>query len=127
MTNERMPIDETRDQPRLKLPAMYTLLRARLAGSHRYRWTGHIYDISVLGMRFELDEPLVPGTEVEIRGMLPGARHTTFGATGQIVRQLDDEERIGPFRMAIAFDTFSQHIDRQHLCDYLSCSGLRAA
>lgn len=117
---------EAREQPRLKVPAMYTLLRVRPLGSSRYNWTGYIYDISVSGMRFELDSPLDPGTEVEVRGMLPGNRHVTFRATGKVIR-LHDDEHHGPVRMGMTFDSFAQSIDRQRLCDYLTDFGLKAA
>ena len=123
-----LKITESRGEPRLKLPAMYTLLRAKPAGADRYRWTGYIYDISVTGMRFELDEPLEPGTEIEVRGMLPAGRHTTFRAIGRIVRIHDDEDaQFGPVRMAMQFDAFTRENERERLIDYLHTSGLRAA
>jgi hypothetical protein len=67
---------EQRTSPRFKLPPMYTLLRARTASpealdsfgpSARYPWTGHVYDISTVGMRFELDHALPAGTRLEVR------------------------------------------------------------
>lgn len=123
-----LKISEVRHEPRLKLPAMYTLLRARHPGDTRYRWTGYIYDISVTGMRFELDEALEPGTEIEVRGMLPAGKHTTFRASGRVVRIHDDEEmRVGPVRMAMNFDAFIRENERERLVDYLQTSGLRAA
>ncbi|GAB4110107.1 MAG: hypothetical protein Kow00105_18810 [Phycisphaeraceae bacterium] len=117
---------DARSNPRLKLPAMYTLLRVRHVGDQRYRWTGHIYDISETGMRFELDTPLPAGTEVEVRGMLPGTQQVTFHAVGRIVR-MHDEEEVGPVRMGMTFTRFHHDIDRQRLNIYLNHSGLRAA
>ena len=117
---------EARTDPRLKLPAMYTLIRVRHVGDQRYRWTGHIYDISKSGMRFELDVPLPAGTEVEVRGMLPGVQQTTFHASGRIVRLHDDEE-IGPTRMAMTFTSFNHDIDRQRLAIYLNHADRSAA
>ena len=117
---------EARNNPRMKVPAMYTLVRVRHVGDQRYRWTGHIYDISESGMRFELDVPLPAGTEVEVRGMLPGVHQTTFNATGRIVRMHDDQE-VGPIRMAMTFTSFNHDIDRQRLTLYLNHSGMRAA
>ncbi len=105
---------------------MYTLLRVRHIGDQRYRWTGHIYDISESGMRFELDAPLPAGTEVEVRGMLPGTHQTTFHATGRIVRMHDDEE-VGPIRMGMTFTSFNHDIDRQRLNIYLNHAGTKAA
>lgn len=117
---------EARSTQRLRLPAMYTLLRVRHVGDQRYRWTGHIYDISESGMRFELDTPLPAGTEVEVRGMLPGSHQVTFHAAGRIVRMHDDEE-VGPTRMGMTFTKFNHDIDRQRLNIYLNHSGMKAA
>jgi c-di-GMP-binding flagellar brake protein YcgR len=117
---------EARHQPRLKLPAMYTLLRARLAGEKRYRWSGHLYDISLTGMRFELDLPVDPGAEVEVHLMLPGPEHTTLNVTGRVVRIHGDDEQ-GPARMGMTIDRFDGVRDREKLADYLSAKGLRLA
>ena len=114
-----------RTEPRLKMPTMYTLVRVRVPGDEHYRWIGHIYDLSLSGMRFEIDEALAPGTEVEIRAMLPGHRHTIFRATGQIVRQHDDHPGIAPVRMAMRFDRFHNSIDHYRLANYLATAGLK--
>ncbi|HEX7010529.1 MAG TPA: PilZ domain-containing protein [Phycisphaeraceae bacterium] len=119
--------EEHRGQPRLRVPAMYTLLRVRPAGASRYCWTGHIYDISLTGMRFELDAPLEPGTRVEVRGMLPGMTHTLFRATGRIIRLHEDTPDVVPVRMGMTLDQFQSDIDRLRLADYLSKANLRAA
>jgi hypothetical protein len=105
---------------------MYTLVRVRPTGKEKFLWTGYIYDVSTSGMRFELDRGLEPGTQVEIRAMLPGASHTTFRASGHIVRRHDDVEERGPVRMGMHFDQFNHPDDRQKLMDYLAVSG-RAA
>jgi c-di-GMP-binding flagellar brake protein YcgR len=126
MLDSAEPNAEGRRNPRLSLPAMYTLLRVRHVGDQRYRWTGHIYDISEGGMRFELDTPLPAGTEIEVRGMLPGSHQITFHATGRIVRLHDDEE-VGPIRMGMTFTSFNHDIDRQRLNIYINHSGLKAA
>ena len=51
MSDDAGHAGEARNNQRLKLPAMYTLLRVRHVGDKRYRWTGHIYDISSTGTR----------------------------------------------------------------------------
>lgn len=124
--SQPLRVAESRQQPRLKIPAMYSLVRVRMSGEDRYRWTGHIYDVSVTGMRFEIDEPLEPGTTVEVRGMLPGRQHTTFRASGQIVR-FHDDEFTGPTRMGMVFDHFESELDQQRLVGYLDGHGLRLA
>ncbi len=111
------PVD-ARHQPRLKIAAMYSLVRVRPAGDERYRWTGHIYDVSLGGMRFELDHPVEPGTAIEVRGMLPGQEHVTFNAAGTVVRFHDDEE-LGPVRMGMQFDHFESEQDQLCLANYI--------
>lgn len=118
---------DARQFPRLRLPAMYTLMRVRPQGAERYMWTGYIYDISASGMRFELDTALPPGTTVEFRAMLPGQFHTTFSGAGTVVRLHDDEEEKGPMRMGLSINAFARHGDRRRLSDYLQSAGLKAA
>ncbi|MFK7791018.1 MAG: PilZ domain-containing protein [Phycisphaeraceae bacterium] len=114
--------ETTRDQrqhPRIKVPAMYTLIRARVLGSTRYNWTGHIYDVSLGGVRFELDMPIEPGTQLEIRGMLPGSGHTTFRAVGRVARVHTDAHDQGPAIMGLAFESFQSPMDRHRLAQYI--------
>ncbi len=118
---------EARRSPRLKIPAMYSLVRVRAAGSERYQWTGHIYDVSLSGMRFELDHPLKPGTEIEVRGVLPGNDYIAFRAAGQIVRFHDDLDEPGPVRMGMRFERFESDTDESRLTHYLDDHGLKLA
>ena len=118
---------DNRQTPRLKLPPMYTLIRARPKGSKRYCWVGHIYDISAAGMRFELDFPLEPGASIEVRAVLPGKSPTAVGVTGHVVRLHDDSGEPGPARMGLAIDRFQRPADEQRLMHYLSEYGLKAA
>lgn len=110
---------EARQSPRLRLPAMYTLIRLRKKGDSRFNYTGYIYDISQTGMRFELDDPMTPGTELEFRALLPGSQTTTFSASGHLVRMHDDMEEPGPVRMAIKIDKFKTVVDRDMLKQYI--------
>ncbi len=110
---------DQRQHPRIKVPAMYTLIRARILGSNRYNWTGHIYDVSLGGVRFELDMPVEVGTELEIRGMLPGAGHTTFRAVGRVVRVHTEEGDHGPAIMGLQFESFQSPMDRHRLAQYI--------
>ena len=121
----RTPTD-SRESPRYAMPAMYTLLRVRPRGNERFCWTGYIYDISKVGMRFELDGPIEVGTEVEVRAMLPGSPHLIFNATGHVVRHHDDDTA-GPVRMGLVFDRFSHQSDRQKLESYLGERQAKAA
>lgn len=120
---------EARRDPRLKLAPMYTLLRAKKPGSRKYNLTGYIYDVSMSGMRFELDEQLPAGTELEVRATLPFSQHGAFVAVGTIVRIHDEdaEENVAPFRMAMRFTEFRCEFDQANLAEYLVFSGLRLA
>jgi hypothetical protein len=115
----RLDAGDQRECPRLKVPPMYTLVRVRPVGEKRYRWLGYVHDVSEKGMRFELDCPLPPGSEVEVRAMLPGRYHMTFRAKGRVVRIHDDLEFQGPMRMAMIFDEFPRPVDLERLTMYL--------
>jgi hypothetical protein len=119
MSVTSMTSRDQRIHPRIKVPAMYTLIRARVHGSTRYNWTGHIYDVSLSGVRFELDMPVEPGTQLEIRGMLPGAGHTTFRAVGRVVRIHSDADELGPSIMGLHFESFQSPMDRHRLAQYI--------
>jgi len=127
--HQQEPAAEARRFPRLTLPAMYTFLRARLSDddASRYPWTGHIYDISSSGMRFEIDQALPSGIEITVRAMLPGHEQTTITVTGRVVRIHDDDDVPGPVRMGMTFDHFENAWDRRRLEDYLAGQGLRRA
>jgi len=99
---------------------MYTVVRVRPKGEKRYRWTGFAYDISNTGMRFELDEAVSPGANLEVRVMLPGSPPSTFHATGRVIRLHDDPDDPGPVRMALHFETFRLAADRKHLAGYIA-------
>jgi len=118
---------EARQFPRLSLPAMYTLIRVRTKGETRFNQTGYIYDISQTGLRFELDDGILPGTEIEFRALLPGSQTTTFSASGRTVRMHDDIDEPGPVRMGLVFDQFKTVIDREKLHGYLDRRSTRLA
>ncbi|MCE9590925.1 MAG: PilZ domain-containing protein [Planctomycetes bacterium] len=126
MSAKSKPSADSRQSPRVKLPAMYTLVRVRPEGKERFCWTGYIYDISSTGMRLELDRGLAPGTRIEFRAMLPGASHTTFSGNGHVVRMHDDVDEPGPVRMGLVIDRFSDADNRRRLSDYLGVRGIAA-
>jgi hypothetical protein len=105
---------------------MYTLVRVRPMGSERYRWTGHVYDISASGMRIELDHTLPPGAQVDVHAMLPGKNQTTINASGRIVRIHDDPSLPGPVRMGMTFNHFAFVGDQRRLSSYLDKAGTGA-
>jgi hypothetical protein len=126
MPSASTPLEENRSQPRLALAPMYTFVRVRPEGRQRFCWTGHIYDISETGMRFEVDRPIEPGTRLDIQATLPGAPRIDVHATGHVVRLHDDANDPGPIRMGMVFETFSRQADRLRLSDYLETE-LKAA
>lgn len=79
---------------------------------------GHAYDVSLNGLRFELDEPLEEGTPIEVELHLPGLLQS-IRSTGRVVRVLDELEEAGPQRMAVAFRSFSSPLDASRLTKHL--------
>ena len=113
---------ESREHPRIKLPAMYTLIRVRKQGHPHFDRTGHIYDISLSGMRFELDYPLDAGEIIDVKIMLPGSSQFTFSASGSVIR-LHQEEEPGPARMGFSFHKFHSSADKHRLQQYINYRG----
>ena len=110
-----------RQHTRYTVPAMYSLIRARTRTEAHFAHNGHIYDVSLGGMRFELDDAIEPGTQLDVRAMLPGAEHVTFRATGTVVRlHNDDCDDRGPTRMGLAFERFKSQADRECVEAYVA-------
>jgi len=80
---------------------------------------GHAYDVSVNGLRFELDEPLEEGTPIEVELHLPGMLQS-IRSTGRVVRVLDELDEAGPQRMAVAFRSFASPLDASRLTKHLA-------
>lgn len=75
---------------------------------------GHGYDISLTGMRFELDEELACGTEVKVEVYTPG-ESLPISISGAIVRVFSHDDDPGPRRMAVQFTAFATPRDRERL------------
>ena len=86
---------------------------------------GHVYEISLGGIRLELDEPLPVGTRVSVEVTLPGCTKPIC-AEGRIVRVFDEIDDPGPRRMVVEFETFAAGA-RESLERYLSQKWLRRA
>jgi len=101
---------ERRRHERYNLPSMYTEVKVRELEDTTFNITGHAYDLSLGGLRFELDTPLEPGAKVAVQLKLPGstpAERKAIFAFATIVRvHEDDLESLGPVRMACIFDAF---------------------
>ena len=79
---------------------------------------GHAYDISVSGVRFELDTALPAGMAVEIELTLPGLVDSVR-ASARIVRVFDEHDDPGPRRMAAVFTAFATPADARRLAVHL--------
>lgn len=79
---------------------------------------GHAYDVSLNGLRFELDEPLQEGSSVEVEIHLPGLL-TSIRTKGRIVRVFDEDGDSGPRRMAMTFQGFHTPLDASRLTTHL--------
>ncbi|MGP1345982.1 MAG: PilZ domain-containing protein [Phycisphaerales bacterium] len=118
---------DRREHPRFALPAMYTAIAARTLDTDAFSMFGHAYDLSEGGMRFEIDQPIEPGTPIVVRISLPGRpltwaeRRPVYAFANLVwVEPEDLEIAAGPIRMACVFRRFVQPGDLQRLQDALS-------
>lgn len=111
---------ERRSSPRLRLPMMYTLLRAGPVSSNGFCWTGRAYDISASGMRFEVDGELRPGDVLNLRVLLPGRkRQLRLRVQGEVIRIHHPQLANGRACLAINFDRFLQPQKQDRLRRYV--------
>lgn len=117
---------DRRRHPRFLLPSMYTAVALRPLDRDKYQWEGHAYDISEGGMRFEIDQPIAPGTPVAARIQLPGAgtlriaeRRPVYVLGNVVWLEEDDIDQPGPVRMALVFTRFLQPGDKERLLNRL--------
>jgi len=75
---------------------------------------GHGYDVSLTGMRFELDDELPTGSEVQIE-VYPPAENEPIRMHGVVVRVFSHDDDPGPRRMAVQFTAFATPRDRERL------------
>ena len=122
----RTPGKERRQHPRYVLPSMYTQVEARPLDAERYLWSGHAYDISQGGMRFELDRPFEPGSTIAVRIQLPGAnslpyaeRRPVYVFANVVWLEEEDLDQPGPVRMACVFKRFVLPGDLERLTERL--------
>jgi hypothetical protein len=130
-------IDRRRFERFLVEPS-YTSVGLRTLDREVFDWSGHAFDLSEGGIRFEMDRGFDPGTPVAMRIDLPrcvpgmeftadrGPGRAVF-VTGNIV-WADDQEP-GPVQMALAITRFCRAGDRDRLVKLFMRGGrsLRAA
>ncbi len=134
LATDRPAAKERRRFPRYLLPSMYTGVEVRPLDSDKFQWQGHAYDISESGMRFEVDEPIDPGTQIAVRIDLPGSqslaiseRRPVYALADVVWVEQEDVEARGPVRMACSFKRFIIPGDRQRLRDRLGSGRFSAA
>lgn len=113
-----------RKHERFSLLPMYTPIEVRGVLDDSIAFHGHAYDISEGGIRFELDEPIVPGTPVSLFITLPGGGAAgvdrSVQAFANVIWVDDDQDEPGPVRMAAAFTRFARAGDLEKLIKQLS-------
>ncbi len=114
----------SRQRERLKVPAMYTQVRGKPPGAARYTLSGHLYDVSMTGIRFEFDEPLPAGQHIQFRIQLPGEEQAVVRLEASIVRLHDESNEPGPVRMGAHIEKFLWPTDRETLESYLHAHGV---
>ncbi len=114
---------DRREATRFTLKPMYTRVLVRPEGERMFTLEGHAYDISMGGLRFELDQEIPTGSPIGIMLELPepGDPHGVrlVAATGTVV-WIDDDDIPGPVRMAAVFHAFETADDEQRLNQTLS-------
>lgn len=122
--------DDRRIGPRHVLPVGYTPIAVRRLDENDFKLEGHAYDISEGGVQFELDQGIEPGTAVAVRIHLPtlvgdvGPGRAVF-AFGNVV--WNDDEDVGPVRLAIAFSSFARDGDAERLMRQVGSGANRLA
>ena len=108
-----------RGHERIRMQPMYTAVTACLSDrGDDLRLEGHVYDISMGGVRIELDRPLDPGEIVALQLLLPGTQ-SPVQASASVVWVHDEDDDPGPRRMALQFTEFPNNADRDRLGDYI--------
>lgn len=119
-----MNIINRRRYERFSLLPMYTPIQVRGVMDSAISLHGHAYDISEGGIRFELDEPVKPGTAISLFITLPGSDATGQDRSVQVFANViwvdEDIDEPGPVRMAAAFTRFARVGDLEKLLKLLS-------
>ncbi len=124
---------DRRESTRFAVRPMYTRVLVRPDGERLFTMEGHAYDISMGGMRFELDDALPTGSPIGLMLELPDTSLSSgpdgvrlVAATGTVVWTDDDGAR-GPVRMAAIFHAFETDEDEARLRETLSSGGFALA
>lgn len=121
--------NDRRQHQRFTVDPMYSAITVRPVAARRSKAAepaeGHVYEVSLGGMRFELDEPLPLGARIEVDVVLPGIDRP-IQANARVARVFDEVDDPGPRRMVAEFETFAEG-SRAMLERYLGQNWLRPA
>jgi hypothetical protein len=119
------PASDRRNADRFGPPVGCARVVVRTDGSHSPHpdldtrlLEGHAYDISVSGVRFELDAALPSGLPIEMEIHLPGLVDP-IRASARVVRVFDEDDDPGPRRMGAVFTAFASPADARRLAVHL--------
>ncbi len=101
-----------RDANRVAVKPAYSSVAVTATGSPE-RLTGHVYDISGKGLRFEVDRALPVGSAVELELLVPPEE--SIRVTARVVRVYDEADDPGPRRMGAEFTGFLSPNDEARL------------
>lgn len=110
--------DEQRQNTRHKVNAPYTDVTVHRDAKDTPKLKGHAYDVSLGGIRIELDAPLEAGEYVRVDLRLPKHHDHPVKVAGRAVRFCDPDE-LGPIRMGIMFTHFESLADYEKLAHQL--------
>lgn len=112
----------------------YTEIRVRTLEEDTFTRLGHIHDLSEGGVRFELDDPIDPGTpvviEIRMPGLGDGVRDLGPGRAVYIFGNVvwaNEDDFPGPIRLAVAFTSFARAGDRERMMRQVLTTGVRRA
>ncbi len=109
---------ERRVHPRRSVSAMYSLVEAKPLGGTGLPCSGHVYDVSLGGVRVELDEHVAPGTELELALHLP-SEPGAIRARGTVTRVYDADDDPVCRRAGVRFERFDDASDELRLRRFL--------
>lgn len=110
--------DEQRQNTRHKVNAPYTDVTIFRDTKDAPKLKGHAYDVSLGGIRIELDAPLEAGEYVRVDLRLPRFHDQPIKVAGRAIRFCDPDE-LGPIRMGIMFTQFDSLADYEKLAHQL--------
>lgn len=120
-----------RRYPRYSVIPAYTPVAVRLLdGRGGEELSGHAYNISEGGVRFEVDRALQPGERIAVRVTLPGGEVSEDERSVLAIATVvwtDDADEPGPVRTAAAFEHFVGVGDRDRLLDQFATGRFRLA